>query len=241
MTAPVLIFGATGGVGAALARRLVAAGRPLHLCGRRPEAVRALADELGAPSSVCDVTDTDAVSRTVAEAAGSGLSGLVYCPGSIVIKPLKATSADDFMTAFRLNVVGAAEAVRAGARALAANEGAVVLFSTVAAGQGFANHAAIAAAKGAVEALTRALATELAPAVRVNCIAPSLTRTPLAEPLLANAAMGKALAEQHPLRRLGEPDDIAATAAFLLDGSASWITGQVIGVDGGRSALRVRG
>lgn len=117
----------------------------------------------------------------------------------------------------------------------------MVLFSSVAARAGFPNHAAIAAAKAAVEGLTVALVAELAPHVRVNCIAPSLTRTPLAEPLTRNAAMAEAIARQHPIPRLGEPEDAAALADFLLSAQAGWITGQVFGVDGGRSSLRGKG
>jgi NAD(P)-dependent dehydrogenase (short-subunit alcohol dehydrogenase family) len=117
----------------------------------------------------------------------------------------------------------------------------VVLFSSVAVAQGFAAHASIAMAKGAVEGLTRSLAAELAPKVRVNSIAPSLTRTPLALALTSNEALAKAVADTHALRRLGEAEDVAALAAFLLGPEAGWITGQVIGVDGGRSTLRTKG
>jgi NAD(P)-dependent dehydrogenase (short-subunit alcohol dehydrogenase family) len=117
----------------------------------------------------------------------------------------------------------------------------VVLFSTVAVRQGFANHTVIASAKGAVEGLALSLAAELAPHVRINAIAPSLTRTPLAHGLLTNDQMVQSIAQLHALGRLGEPDDIAAMAAFLLTPDSGWITGQVIGVDGGRSTLRTKG
>jgi NAD(P)-dependent dehydrogenase (short-subunit alcohol dehydrogenase family) len=125
--------------------------------------------------------------------------------------------------------------------ALTAGRGSVVLFSSIAARAGFTNHAAIAAAKGAVEGLTVALAAELAPAIRINCIAPSLTRSNMAAPLLANAQMADAIAKQHPIPRLGEGDDAAALADFLLSDQAGWITGQIMAVDGGRSTLRSRG
>jgi len=116
-----------------------------------------------------------------------------------------------------------------------------VLFSTIAVAQGFANHASVAMAKGAVEGLTLSLAAELAPAIRVNCIAPSLTNTPLAQSLTSNAQIAAGIAALHPLQRLGEPEDVASLAAFLLSRDAGWITGQIMGVDGGRSTLRTKG
>jgi NAD(P)-dependent dehydrogenase (short-subunit alcohol dehydrogenase family) len=122
-----------------------------------------------------------------------------------------------------------------------AENSSVVLFSSVAVAQGFASHASIAMAKGAVEGLTRALAAELAPRVRVNAVAPSLTRTPLAQSFTANDAMAQGIAQLHALQRLGEADDVAALADFLLSRDASWITGQVIAVDGGRSTVRTKG
>ncbi|MFC7689323.1 SDR family NAD(P)-dependent oxidoreductase [Paeniroseomonas aquatica] len=157
------------------------------------------------------------------------------------MKPLARATAADFATAFALNVTAAALAVQAAAPALAAGQGSVVLFSSVAARAGFPGHAVIGAAKAAVEGLTVALAAELAPAVRVNCIAPSLTRTGIAEPMTKNPQMAEAIARLHPIPRLGEPEDAAALADFLLSEASGWITGQVIGVDGGRSTLRGKG
>ena len=148
---------------------------------------------------------------------------------------------DDLLHDFRVNAMGAAQAIRAALPALkAAEQASVVLFSSVAAGHGFASHASIAMAKGAVEALTRSMAAELAPKVRVNWVAPSLTRTPLSAPLLATEQMSALLAQLHPLQRLGEIDDIVSAAAFLLSDKAGWMTGQVIAVDGGRSTLASR-
>jgi NAD(P)-dependent dehydrogenase (short-subunit alcohol dehydrogenase family) len=183
-----------------------------------------------------------AAAVTTAAGATGRLGGLAWCVGSIVLKPLKAVTEEDLVTAFHLNAVAPTLAVRAGQSALQAGEGAVLLFSTVAVSQGFANHAVVSAAKGAVEGLTRALAAELAPTVRVNAIAPSLTRTRMAQALTGNEAMAKAIAGLHALPRLGRPDDIAALAALLLDNRrAGWITGQIIGVDGGRASLRTKG
>lgn len=244
MTAPILIFGGSGGVGAALASRLLVRGLPIHIAARDSERLAQCSAKLGGCRyTICDAADEASLANAVAEASasGGGLSGLAWCVGSIVLKPLKRATADDFLAAFRLNVVGAALAIQAAEQALRLARGSVVLFSSVAAGSGFPNHAVIAAAKGAVEALTRSLAADLAPEVRVNCIAPSLVRTPLAAALTSSEQMAKSIAALHPLPRLGEADDIAAAAAFFLTGDSDWITGQVLSVDGGRGTVRTKG
>jgi NAD(P)-dependent dehydrogenase (short-subunit alcohol dehydrogenase family) len=236
-----VVIGATGAVGAALARRRAARGERLLLVARDGARLAALAADLpGSVAVAADAADPAALRAALAQ-AGPAVSGLAYCAGSIALKPLKRTSEQDFIDAFRLNAMGAAIAVQAVQDALVAARGAVVLFSTVAVRAGFPNHAAIAAAKGAVEGLTVALAAELAPAVRVNCIAPSLTRGAMAAPLIGNTQMADAIAKQHPIPRLGEGEDSAALADFLLSAEAGWITGQVFAVDGGRSTLRSRG
>ncbi|MDN3566587.1 SDR family oxidoreductase [Paeniroseomonas aquatica] len=240
MAGAVVILGATGGIGGALARRVATRGGSPFLIGRDAGTLEALGRELGAPSAACDVTDAAAL-KAALQAAGTPLAGLAFCIGSIVMKPLARATAADFATAFALNVTAAALAVQAAAPALAAGQGSVVLFSSVAARAGFPGHAVIGAAKAAVEGLTVALAAELAPAVRVNCIAPSLTRTGIAEPMTKNPQMAEAIARLHPIPRLGEPEDAAALADFLLSEASGWITGQVIGVDGGRSTLRGKG
>jgi NAD(P)-dependent dehydrogenase (short-subunit alcohol dehydrogenase family) len=244
MTAPILIFGGSGGIGAALAGRLLARGLPVHIAARDTERLAHCSAQLGGCRyTSCDAADGASLANAVAEASAlsGGLSGLAWCVGSIVLKPLKRTTADDFLDAFKLNVLGAALAVQAAEQALRAARGSVVLFSSVAAGSGFPNHAAISAAKGAVEALTRTLAADLAPDVRVNCVAPSLVRTPLAAALTSSEQMAKSIAALHPLPRLGEAVDIAAAAAFFLTADSDWITGQVLSVDGGRATVRPRG
>lgn len=236
----IVVAGATGGIGAALARRLAARGAEPFLLARDPARLAALGTELGAPWCAADVTDGGALKAALAE-AGTPLRGLAFCIGSIVLKPAGRLTEADFLNAFRLNALAAAMAVQAAMPALAAGQGSVVLFSSVAARKGFANHAAISAAKAAVEGLAVALAAELAPQVRVNCIAPSLTKTQLAEPLTRSPQMAEAIARQHPIPRLGEAEDAAALADFLLSDAAGWITGQVIGVDGGRGAVAGKG
>jgi NAD(P)-dependent dehydrogenase (short-subunit alcohol dehydrogenase family) len=240
--ATVLVIGATSAIGTALSRYLAKAGYPLFLTGRDRGKLDPLAQELSAGSSQADVLDEGQIAGAVQEAARGGkLGGLVYCPGSIVLKPLSRVTATDMADAFALNVIGAAMAVKNAAPALKTGKGSVVLFSTIAVAQGFASHTIIASAKAGVEGLMRSLAAELAPDVRVNCVAPSLTNTPLAKSLTSNANMADAIAKMHPIPRLGEPEDQAAAAAFLLSPASNWMTGQVLHVDGGRSTLRPKG
>jgi len=236
----VLIVGVAG-VGGALARRLFAKNTHLILGGRSEEKLGAL---FGAKADtlVLDCSDPSAVEAAV-KSIKVPLKGLVYCVGSIPLKPLKSTSVQDFTTCYNLNFLSAAMAVKAAYPALSGGStpGSVVLFSTVAAAVGFPNHTAIASAKGALEAFTRSAASELSPKVRLNCIAPSLMDTPLASRMTSNEAMKKSLGEAHPIPRLGTSEDAAALAEFLLDeNSSGWMTGQVLALDGGRSTLRPR-
>jgi NAD(P)-dependent dehydrogenase (short-subunit alcohol dehydrogenase family) len=238
-TDTVLIFGGVGGIGEALARRIRAGGQPVAIASRSADRVALIAAEIGATPLVCDVLDEPSIEAAVAAATQDGrLGGLVYAVGSIPLKPLARTTTADMMTAFQINVVGAMTVVRMATAALKAASGSVVLFSSVAASQGFPMHTAIGAAKGAVEGLTLSLAAELAPAVRVNAIAPSLTATPLATGLTMNPRMAEGIASLHPIPRLGTADEMAALAQFLLSADAGWMTGQIIGVDGGRATLR---
>lgn len=239
----VLIYGGAGGIGQATAERVKADGFDLHLVGRNEPELRRVAGSLGAGFTVGDVRD-EACARQASEAAARDgvLHGLVYAVGTINLKPIGRLTDEDFTNDFAINALGAARAAQAALPALKASGNAsIVFFSTVAASQGFAAHASIAMAKGAVEGLTLALAAECAPQVRVNAIAPSLTRTPMAEPMTKSEQMANAIAGLHALQRLGDPADIGALAAFLISDKAGWITGQVIGVDGGRSTLRTKG
>ncbi|WP_020530813.1 SDR family NAD(P)-dependent oxidoreductase [Flexithrix dorotheae] len=167
------------------------------------------------------------------------IDGLVYCPGSINLKPFTRFKPEDFLDDFNLQVVGGVKIIQKVMPLLkAANKPSVVLFSTVAVQNGFNFHSQVATSKGAIEGLTRALAAEFAPKIRVNCIAPSITDTPLASGLLNNEAKKEANAQRHPLKAIGSTQDIAEIAAFLLSDKAHWITGQVLHVDGGMSSIK---
>jgi NAD(P)-dependent dehydrogenase (short-subunit alcohol dehydrogenase family) len=237
----IVIFGATGAIGSASARRLKSAGYSLHLVGRNKDGLESLATELDASMTIGDVLDPDLFIK-VAEQAGDTVSGLVYAVGTLNLKNLSRLTEEDFIQDFRVNALGAVLAVQALLPALknSPTPSSVVLFSSVAVSQGFKFHASIGMAKGAVQGLTISLASELAPQVRVNAIAPSLTDTPLSAGLLANEKMAEAIAKLHPMERLGKPEDMAAMVAFLVSEDSSWMTGQIIGVDGGRSTLRTK-
>jgi len=169
-----------------------------------------------------------------------GLHGVVYCPGTIRLKPIQRLTREDFLEDLQINFLGAVHVIQACLPNLKKSPtgASILLFSTVAVTTGMPFHASIAGAKGAVEGLTRSLAAELAPRIRVNAIAPSLTDTPLAAGLLSSEEKRQAAAERHPMKRIGSAQDIARLALFLLSDDAGWITGQVFHADGGMSALR---
>jgi NAD(P)-dependent dehydrogenase (short-subunit alcohol dehydrogenase family) len=168
------------------------------------------------------------------------LDGIVYCPGSINLKPFARIKPQDFAADYQLQVIGAIKIIQAVLPKLKNSANAsIVLFSTVAVQMGLNFHSQVAASKGAIEGLTKALAAELAPSIRVNCIAPSLTNTPLAGTLLNTPEKIEANAQRHPLKKIGEPNDIAEMVYFLLSTKASWITGQVIHIDGGMGAIKL--
>lgn len=167
------------------------------------------------------------------------ISGLIYCPGSINLRPFERIKPADFAADYQLQVVGAVKTIQATLPRLKKSEhSSIVLFSTVAVQTGLSFHTQVSASKGALEGLTKALAAELAPTIRVNCIAPSLTDTPLAASLLNSEQKREANAQRHPLKRIGTVKDIAELAEFLISEKAGWITGQILHVDGGFSSLK---
>ena len=235
MSEKYLIFGATGSVGSCLAEQLKDSGNDVHLVARNEDEVKVIADKLGCSYTVTDVLDDGFIEKVKTDI--NEIKGIAYCVGSIDLKPLRMVTEADMNKCMKLNLYSAIEAIKGYQESLKKNKGSVVLFSTVAAQRGFTNHTIIASAKAAVEGLTVTLAAEFAPNIRVNCIAPSLSKSKIAEPMLKNPAIAEGIAKAHPLKRLGEGKDSAALAKFLITEESSWITGQVIAVDGGRSKL----
>ncbi|MES2875571.1 MAG: SDR family oxidoreductase [Bacteroidota bacterium] len=229
----ILVVGGTSGIGLALVRTLIEKRAKVYVISRaRPanfpnEAVHLSLDITGS---------LDSIPQFLPES----LHGLVYAVGSINLKPFSRLTADDFLNDYRLNVLGAAQIIQQAAKQLKSSAGAsIVLISTVAAKIGMAYHASISAAKGAVEGLALALAAEFASQhIRVNVVAPSLTDTPMAQNLLNSTEKREASAKRHPLSRIGQPEDISNLITFLISDESSWITGQVIGIDGGLGNLK---
>ena len=235
MSEKYLIFGATGSVGSSLAEQLNSSGSDVHLVARNESEVKAIAERLGCSYTVVDVLEDRFIEKIKSDI--NDIKGIAYCVGSIDLKPLRMVTEADMNKCMKLNLYSAIEAIKGYQESLKKNKGAVVLFSTVAAQRGFTNHTIIASAKAAIEGLTVTLAAEFAPNIRVNCIAPSLSKSKIAEPMLKNTAIAEGIAKAHPLKRLGEGKDSAALAKFLITEESSWITGQIIAVDGGRSKL----
>jgi NAD(P)-dependent dehydrogenase (short-subunit alcohol dehydrogenase family) len=232
-----LIFGATGSIGSSLAEQLTDSGHEVHLIARHEDELKPLSEKLGCTYSVADVLEENFIERVKADTSGFDVKGVAYCVGSIDLKPLKRVTESDLHNCMKLNLYSAIEVIKGFQEELKKNHGSIVLFSSVAAQKGFTNHTIIASAKAAIEGLTVTLAAEFAPNIRVNCIAPSLTSSKISQSMLKSPVVAEALAKAHPLKRLGEGKDSASLAKFLLGDESSWVTGQIIGVDGGRSRL----
>ncbi len=235
MSEKYLIVGATGSIGSNLAAQMYESGKEIHLVGRDENQTKSLSEKVNSAYSIADVLEDGFVDKIKANI--EDVKGIVYCVGSIDLKPLKMASESDFNKCMKLNLYSAIDLIKGYQDSLKKNNGSIVLFSTVAAQRGFTNHSIIASTKAAVEGLTVSLAAEFAPNIRVNCVALSLTNSKIAQPLLKNTALAQGIAKAHPLKRIGEGKDGAALAKFLVTDESSWVTGQVIAVDGGRSKL----
>ncbi len=224
-----LIIGASSGIGKALANKLV----------KERESVISISRNLP-DASFSHYYQHDILSDEDLPKIEGTIDGLVYCPGSINLKPFRALKQQDFENDFKLNVLGAIKAIQAyNANLQLSKNASIVLFSTVAVQTGMPFHSSVAISKGAIEGLTKALAAEFSPKIRVNCVAPSLTNTPMAEKLINTPEKLEASNNRHPLKRIGNPEDMANTVEFLLSNNSSWITGQILHVDGGMSTLKV--
>ena len=240
----IVILGGTGGIGSAVARRLSERGAELMVAARGEEGLARVADETGAHTRQVDATrpeEVDALFEHAADAMG-GVDAAINCVGSILIKPAHRTGLDEWEETKGLNLDTAFYTVQAAAKRMQRDGGAIVLVSTAAAQIGLANHDAIAAVKAGVEGLTRsAAATYAGRGIRVNCVAPGLVETPLSEPLTSSEQTRKFSLGMHPVGRLGKPEDIASAIDWLVDDEQSWVSGQVLGVDGGLATMKTRG
>ena len=242
-SASYLVFGATGGIGSDLCRRLASRGARLVLASRDGDRLGRLAEELGAVACPADATRLNEVDACVEKATKlhGKLDGVANCVGSLLLKPAHLTSETEWLETVATNLTSAFAVVRAGARAMTNTGGSIVLVSSAAGRIGLANHEAIAAAKAGVIGLTlSAAATYAVRGIRVNCVAPGLVRTPMTARLTGNEASLKASTGMHPLGRIGEPGDVASAMEWLLSPEQSWVTGQVLGIDGGLASVLPR-
>lgn len=227
-----LVVGGSSGIGLALVKKLVAEGHQVFSASRH---------EGDLPNGVTYIPlDVLGNVSTLKDTLPDVLDGLAYCPGTINLKPFARLTEEDFLLDYKVNVIGAVKIIQLAINKMKASGNAsIVLFSTVAAKTGMGFHASIAASKGGIEGLTVSLAAEFALAkVRVNAIAPSLTETPLAQNLISTPERKEASNKRHPLGRIGTAEELAEAAFFLLSPKSSWMTGQILNIDGGMSSVR---
>ena len=235
----ILIFGGTGSIGKALAKKLKENNYSPIIIARNEDELKKTSTEIKCDYKVCDVLDYSKL-KDISDEFKNKIYGIAYCVGSINLKPMKITKDEDFIESFKINTLGAINAIKFNQETLANNKGSILLFSSIAVKQGFTNHTVVSTAKGAVEALTLSLAAEFAPKIRVNCIAPSLTEAKMTQKLISNETIKKAIGNMHPLPKIGSGEDFADIGCFLLSDKNSWITGQILHIDGGRSTLRIK-
>ncbi len=229
-----LVVGGSHGIGFGITERLIAQGMAVTVVSRTHGSLETIQSP-HLKHVIADITTEELDGLPLPDS----LDGMAYCPGSINLAPLRLLKLEQMRSDFELNVVGAVRVMQRVLPSLkSVDQSSVVMFGTVAVERGIGMHTSVSAAKGAVESITRCWAAELAPKIRVNCIAPALTDTPLSKSFLSNEAKRNAMSSMYPLGRIGTVDDIASMATFLLSPQSGWITGQVIGIDGGLSRLQ---
>lgn len=238
----ILVTGATGGIGSALCEELHAQGHRLFITARHDEMLSKKSEQWNAPYQVCDVTDVKSVENLFATVANTfeSLDGVAHCVGSILLKPAHITKPLEWEEAVLQNLTSSFWVLRSATKLMQKTGGCIVLTASAAGQIGLPNHDAIGARKAGVIGLTKsAAATYAKKGVRINCVAPGMVDTPLSEKILKNDAARQASENMHPLGRIGQPADVASAMAWLLCDQQSWLTGQVLGVDGGLSAMKM--
>jgi 3-oxoacyl-[acyl-carrier protein] reductase len=227
-----LVIGGSSGIGLELAKKLLNQGHNVYAASRHK-------GDLPIEAKFIELDVLENI-ESLKSALPEKIDGLAYCPGTINLKPFARLKEEDFLNDYKVNVLGAVKVIQSVFNNLKnAGNSSIVLFSTVAVQQGMGFHASIAAAKGAIEGLTKSLAAEFASIkIRVNAIAPSLTATPLASQLISTPERKEASDKRHPLGRIGTAEELADAAYFLISPQSSWITGQILGIDGGMSSIR---
>jgi len=235
----IIVIGGSGSIGSALSKELKKNNYEPILIARNEENLKKISNELNCKYFVGDVLKIDSTDKIIKN-LGDNIHGLAYCVGSINLRPISLTKDEDYIESFKINTLGAINTIKLALPSLKKNKGSILLYSTVAVKQGFVNHTVISTAKGAVEGLTLSLAAELAPTIRVNCIAPSLTNSNMTNSIISNINLKKAIEVMHPIPKIGEGDDFSHIGAFLLSEKNKWMTGQILHIDGGRSTLRIK-
>ena len=236
----IIIIGGSGSIGSSIAREIKKDKFQPHLIGRNYASLKKLSNELNCSFEIVDVTKSKDLINVLSN-CGDNIFGLAYCVGSINLKSLSLAHENDYIESFKVNTLGAVISIKATKDILKKNKGSILLFSSIAARTGFMNHSIVSVAKAGIEALTVSLADELAPEIRVNCIAPSLTETGMTKSITSNEKIRKAIELLHPIPRIGQPSDHSKLATLLLNDTSNWITGQIFNIDGGRSTLRRKG
>lgn len=236
-----LVFGATGGIGKALSKTLSKNGHSLMLASRGEEALNGLGNELGCSVCEADATDFDQVTECFSKAKEKlgRIDNVALAVGSILLKPAHLTSEQEWFETINKNLTSAFYVVKAAAQTMRQQKGSIVFFSSCAGQRGLPNHEAISAAKAGIIGLVQSAAASYASqGLRFNCIAPGLVNTPMSSNIVSNPAALNYSRGLHALKRIGEPEDIAPAAAWLMSEESSWVTGQVISVDGGLTKVQ---